>query len=391
MPSAAVAQLVEQRTENPWVGGSNPPGGTILFLAPTLRSVSRCLIGLLFLLTIALAQRLAPGDRIRLICEQEPTLSVERVISPDGDVVLPLLGRVALAGKLIAEAEFEIAQMATQKLRLDVVRIAITVVNDASADIEFSGAVKRSGSVPWHSGITLDDISKLAEPTGSAEIEAVVITGAEGKRIVVDLRTAGSTTLRPGDRVVFPQAQGANEVYVVGGVLRPGSKVFTPGMTARSLIELAGGLSGHGIASKITLVRKGEAPKLIELDGPSAEELLQRGDSVTVAVIEKGRFITVTGFVTRQGVVEYRDGMTLIEAIKGAGGRSTLAGAAVTVKRVGGWKHAFDLDLIASGKSSDPVLQPTDMVNVEMAPKKKPAPQPQPKRKPGSHPVVPPR
>ena len=28
---AQVAQLVEQRTENPRVGGSNPPLGTILF------------------------------------------------------------------------------------------------------------------------------------------------------------------------------------------------------------------------------------------------------------------------------------------------------------------------------------------------------------------------
>ena len=31
MPRARVAQLVEQRIENPRVGGSNPPPGTILF------------------------------------------------------------------------------------------------------------------------------------------------------------------------------------------------------------------------------------------------------------------------------------------------------------------------------------------------------------------------
>ena len=30
---AQVAQLVEQRTENPRVGGSNPPLGTITFLS----------------------------------------------------------------------------------------------------------------------------------------------------------------------------------------------------------------------------------------------------------------------------------------------------------------------------------------------------------------------
>ena len=38
LPEARVAQLVEQRTENPRVGGSNPPPGTIY---QALRSVGR--------------------------------------------------------------------------------------------------------------------------------------------------------------------------------------------------------------------------------------------------------------------------------------------------------------------------------------------------------------
>ena len=36
--NAQVAQLVEQRTENPRVGGSNPPLGTILYACPILKA-----------------------------------------------------------------------------------------------------------------------------------------------------------------------------------------------------------------------------------------------------------------------------------------------------------------------------------------------------------------
>jgi len=36
-PDAQVAQLVEQRTENPRVGGSNPPLGTIYRVSPTIK------------------------------------------------------------------------------------------------------------------------------------------------------------------------------------------------------------------------------------------------------------------------------------------------------------------------------------------------------------------
>ena len=38
--NAQVAQLVEQRTENPRVGGSNPPLGTIYYACPILKAPS---------------------------------------------------------------------------------------------------------------------------------------------------------------------------------------------------------------------------------------------------------------------------------------------------------------------------------------------------------------
>jgi polysaccharide export outer membrane protein len=396
-PRAAVAQLVEQRTENPWVAGSNPAGGTILL---------RWCLAFFLLLSIAYAQKLAPGDRIRLICEQEPTLSVERVISPDGDVVLPLLGKVNLAGKFVVEAEDELQKLAAQKLGIDGVLIALSLITDAKRPIDFSGAVGRSGSLPYHDGMILAEVVKLAEPNGTAAIEAVEITGADGKRLIVDLeKDGGSTRLRPGDRVFFPKAEGSNEVLILGGVAKPGSKPFKAGLTLRSLIALAGGITGHGRQDKVRLDRKGEESKTIDVVAPGPDVPLLRGDIVTVPLIENGRFVTMTGQVTRLTMqikpgdnrstmptleVEFWQGMKLSEAIKSAGGISAFADPdSITVKRLGAWKHRFSLSKIASGEQPDLELVPADIIDVPVMRAGHGVKPPKPKPRTG--PVVPPR
>jgi hypothetical protein len=43
LPNAQVAQLVEQRTENPRVGGSSPPLGTSFFNELDEKSIYLCL------------------------------------------------------------------------------------------------------------------------------------------------------------------------------------------------------------------------------------------------------------------------------------------------------------------------------------------------------------
>ncbi|HWA82123.1 MAG TPA: SLBB domain-containing protein [Fimbriimonadaceae bacterium] len=342
------------------------------------------------MLGVAYAQRLAPGDHIKLICEQEPTLSVERTLSPDGEVVLPLIGRVRLAGDYIVEAEDRLQKLAATKLGTDWVTIRITLASDQDGPVDFAGAVSRSGSVPFHTGMTLDEVVKLAEPTVAAAVEAVEIMGANGKKLVVDLTHGGGTTrLRAGDRIFFPRATEPNEIIVLGGVERPGSKDFKPDMTLRSLIDLAGGITGHGESGKIRLERKGEKPRVLDLAVKEDAELpLRRGDILTVPILENGRFVTLTGNVKHVGLLEFRDGMTLSEAIDAAGGLTFFAGSgdSISVKRLGEWKHRFDLSRIKAGLDPDLVLKPADIVDVGLA---KPAEDTKPK-KPRTGPVVPP-
>ncbi|MFI5385682.1 MAG: polysaccharide biosynthesis/export family protein [Fimbriimonadales bacterium] len=358
-----------------------------------LSAFLRLLFSFFFLLSLAYAQRLAPGDKIRIVCEQEPTLSVERILGPTGDATLPLLGRVILAGKSITEAESELERLAGAKLRSDYIVIAIALIPDESRPIEFAGAVTRSGTVPYHSGMTLQEVVKLAEPSVAAATEAVEITGSDGSKWIVDLtRNGGATKLRPGDRVFFPRAEGSSDVIILGGVVRPGSKPYNRDLTLRGLVELAGGITGHGQSGKIRLERKGQPARTIDIDSSDGALKLERGDVVVVPLVENGRFVTVAGFINHPGLIEFREGMTLSQAVQAAGGLSMLAGPeAISVKRVGEWKRRFDLAKIGAGKEKDLVLKAGDTIEVPSAKPRPVEPPIDPKKRPKSHPVVPPR
>ncbi len=58
--------------------------------------------------------------------------------------------------------------------------------------------------------------------------------------------------LRPRDTVFVPQAA---RVFVSGEVRNPGAYPWFPGLTARQLISLAGGLLPEGSTSRLKIVR----------------------------------------------------------------------------------------------------------------------------------------
>ena len=348
-------------------------------------------LGFVMLLGIAWAQKLGPGDRIRIVCEQEPTLSVDRLISPEGFVELPLIGSCRIAGLYTGEAEQQIQSLAAQKLRSDRILIAITLINDDSAPIQFSGAVRQHGSIPFRPGLTLEDVVKLAEPTVAAATEAVEITMADGKVMVVNLsKDGGATNLRPGDRIVFPIATSSNSILILGSVLHPGSRRFEPELTLRKLIGLAGGITGHGLTGKVRLDRPGKPPQTLDFNSPDADTRIESGDVVFVPSVKEGRYVSVSGYVSRPGLIEFRDGMTLSDALAAAGGIGSLGeGRAVTVKRQGEWKRRYDWPKIRAKQASDLALEPDDIIEVPLLRPHTEDPKQRPKNT-GPHPVVPP-
>ena len=124
------------------------------------------------------AYRLQPGDELDVRVVGIPNLDRRLVVEDTGEVPLPLIGRVPVAGTTVAEAQSEIAR-------------------------QMSGKVFRQRSV-------------------SGEIDLFSIDAQEV--------TVAIASFRP--------------VYVAGNVGRPGAVEFTPGLTARRAVALAGGAGG---------------------------------------------------------------------------------------------------------------------------------------------------
>lgn len=350
----------------------------------------RAALGLLFLISLAFGQQILPGARLRIVCEQEPTLCVDRLVSPDGVVDLPLLGRVVLAGATVESAERDLEARASARLGLSGVRIAIHFLDRENAPIEFGGAVLRSGAAPFAPGMTLGEIADLASREGTTAGQSAEIVSADGKSLVVEVDSNRDFALKPGDRITFQRVSGANEVYVLGGVQRPGAKSFDSDLTVRGAIALAGGITGHGRPGKIRLERAGIA-STFALESPEADQKLRRGDVVLVPVVANGKYVTVIGIVMKPGSIEFREGMTLTQAIRGAGGAGMFASGDVVVKRLGQWTRTYNLTKIRQAKQDDLVLISGDILDVRQSPwrpsKDKSAPKTSGK---GGPPVVPP-
>ena len=118
--------------------------------------------------------------------------------------------------------------------------------------------------------------------------------------------------------------------------------------------------------------------------------MLQRGDVVRVGSQENGRYVSIMGHVKTPGLVPFKPGMTLMEALEAAGGMIVGAGKdAVEVRKVFGGRGSskkYDLNLLTKGSKNDPKLQAADVVFVPafaFKETKQPAS--------GFRPVVPPR
>jgi polysaccharide biosynthesis/export protein len=365
---AAVAQLVEQRTENPWVAGSIPACGTILFRG----RLWGLLPALLLLAATACSQEaltLRAGDRVEIRCEREPLLNVRREVSSSGHLSLPVVGQVLVAGATPSAAERILSSRARGVF--PGVRLGLRLLPNPTGAIEFSGALERLGEMPFWEGVRLSDVLLLGQPLPEADLERVTIYSAEGRQFLIDWihtldpNAVRNPELRPGDRVFFPRRVRPLEIYVVGGVQRPGSLAFVPGMTARRAIALAGGLGAHADAKRIAVFRDDRVTKVLVLASDDFE--LRPGDAVQVPLTDLREYVTVHGAVRNPGMIAFRPGMRLTEALEAAGGLEQ--GAALVrvevrslmpVQRV----RTFDLIAIRAGQAEDPVLHASDSIHV---------------------------
>lgn len=334
------------------------------------------LVGVLFGLVGAQAapQRIKPGDKVTVTCEEEPTLNREYTITRDGLILVAFIGAVPVAGLTEAEASDRIAKKLVDERILARATVRVRLVEGPTQPVRVRGAISSPSEVPWRPEFKLSELLRQVRPTESANLRRIEIQPAVGERIFVDtvgdgeMRLAQDPLLRPGDDVFVPILERSPDIIVVGAVNKPGPIAYKAGMTVRQALEAAGGTTVMADLALVRIDLEGGVSDTIDLRDPREDRALKAGDRVTVTPQESVRSAMVQGQVRRPGRVIWRDGLTLTQALTEAGGatRAARLDRVVIIRNVDGRRTEIvaNADRMYKGLDGAVVLLADDQVIV---------------------------
>jgi polysaccharide export outer membrane protein len=207
---------------------------------------------------------IGPGDDLEITVYGAPDLSGHTRVSADGNISMPLIDYVRIAGLSSSEAEGAIEAKLRQKNVINDPQVSVYVKEYSRGGISVAGEVAKPGVYSALGPHRLFDVLQAAGgPTDKAANEAVIShrdqKGATTVHISKDPveMAASNVDLQPGDTVVVPKA---GIVYVLGEVTRPGGYVLnsTGGITVLQVVAVAGGPTHVAAAGKTRLLRRTE-------------------------------------------------------------------------------------------------------------------------------------
>jgi protein involved in polysaccharide export with SLBB domain len=158
---------------------------------------------------------------------------------------------------------------------------------------------------------------------------------------------------------------GSHTVVATGLVGSPGTKVLR--REAVPLYVLLAEIQPRLDAARVTIMRATATPQILDLNDSAALNFIVRpGDVINLTARQQDFYYIAGHTIGYPGQKAFQPGITLIQAILGAGGQAR--DGAVQLSREGADGHLattkLNLKEIKSGKIEDPKLQPGDRVEV---------------------------
>lgn len=182
-------------------------------------------------------------------------------VGAQGEIVLPYLGTVRLAGLTPSEASLFLERELKEKGILVDPQVSVQLTDSPTKIISVLGEVLKPQPVPAFGELhLLDVISACGGFTPLASHTITVRRTGEVNSITVHLGTdpgntdASNIPLMPGDTVIVPKV---GNVYVVGQVKNPEAIPLASNLpiTVMRAISMAGGLKYGAALSKVMVVR----------------------------------------------------------------------------------------------------------------------------------------
>lgn len=165
--------------------------------------------------------RITPGDQIEVYVWGEERLQRSMRVLPDGTIAFPLVGQVAVAGRLPQEVEAVIRNALSSQYRGEVPQVTVSVVTPAPMQFTVLGRVASPGTFESVRDINiLEALSMAGGGTDFANLDRIVILRKEGKGLraieanikplmrgrvdAADLARANIVQIEAGDTIIVP-------------------------------------------------------------------------------------------------------------------------------------------------------------------------------------------
>ena len=220
--------------------------------------------------------KLAPGFLLSMEVYDTPEYSTEIRIDPAGNVAIPMLPPVHIAGMTLAEASAKIASSLRDGKILNNPQVNLNVEEYAGTEVTVLGEVHNPGRLEMLAPRRLDEVIAMAggetEYAGSTvQIRHPGSAGAQMQEVRFaengSSPDADNVVVQPGDVVTVKRA---GIVYVLGGVARPGGYVMQEGGTldVTQAIALAYGTTMPAAVNSMRLIRKTDDGKVEQIHIP---------------------------------------------------------------------------------------------------------------------------
>jgi polysaccharide export outer membrane protein len=304
---------------------------------------------------------IGPRDILAITVWGHTDLSRDYLVSEEGIVAFPLIGRVQAAG-LSTKA---LAVRLTELLEKDYLvnpQVLVDVKEYLSRKVHVLGEAEKPG------------LYHLTGPTSVVEMlsKAGGVSKAAGRQLVVvrtqraDGRAAGNVLLRVDlgkiqagdptenirledqDTVFIPKAQA---FFVLGEVRAPGTFPLDKETSVFEAVTIAGGFTDRAAPSEVKLLRRTsdgrEETLAVDLSGANARDRLARLQEGDTVFVPKGNTFFVFGEVKRPGAYQLDKDTNVLEGVAIAGGLTERAapGRARVLRNSPGGQQVFNIDL----------------------------------------------
>lgn len=249
--------------------------------------------------------KFGPGDLLEISVYNVPELATKARVSNSGEIYLPLIDYVHVAGLTQEETQSLIEKRLEDGGFVRSPHVTIFVDEAASQGVTLLGEVAKPGIYPDTADHKLYQILSQAggfTPTASRKI--AIIRRGHPDPIRVDLPRdladdlSGDVDVLPGDTVTVPRAP---IIYVVGDVGRPSGLLIDNGsLTVLQALALAGGANQTAKMGRVTIIRKTPSGSMTETR-IHLKKILEAKDPDLPLKADDILFVPMSGFKVAAG------------------------------------------------------------------------------------------